>query len=144
MVSDRRLRAALLATLGFAAVLGAVGWAVSTVTPVAGPDASGWPNVAMGVAAVAGFLAILLRLSASAGLASAILLPTLGAVAAFLVVGGVLHGLGGGDPLRGPAFVLTQFGHPGRYIVAILSILASAVFRKGTSPHRPGHSRRVG
>ncbi len=143
MGADRRLRAALLATLGFALALAVVGWAVSTVTSVAGPDASGWLTVAMGVAAVAGLLAVLLRLPESARLASVVFLPTLGAITAFLVAGGVLHGLGGGDPLRGPAFALTQFRHPGLFVVAILAAVASAGFRMGTSPHRPGRSRRV-
>ena len=145
MASDsRRLRVALLATLGFGVALGLVTWALSTVAHVTGPDASPGLTLAMMVAAVAGFLAVLLRLEPASSAVVVVVLPMLGAVAGFLVVGGVLFGLGGGDPLRGPTFALAQFGFPGLYVVAVLAAVAAAVYLMGTSPHRTGHSRRVG
>lgn len=145
MASDsRRLRVALLATLGFGVALGLVTWALSAVVSVTGPDASAGLTVAMMVAAVAGFLSVLLSMQAAAGRVAVVVLPMLGAVAGFLLVGGVLHGLGGGDPLRGPVFALAQFGFPGIYLVAVLAAVAAAAYLMGTSPHRTGHSRRVG
>lgn len=145
MASDsRRLRVALLATLGFGVALGFVSWALSSTAPVAGPEASAGLTVAMNVAAVAGFLAVLLGFPAERSAVAVVVLPMLGAVAGFLLVGGVLHGLGGGDPFSGPAFALSQFGFPGIYAVAVLAAVAAAVYLMGTSPHRTGHSRRVG
>ena len=145
MASDsRRLGVALLATLGLGVALGLVTWALSSVGPVTGPDTSVGLTVAMMVAAIAGFLAVLLRLQATGSALVVVVLPVLGAVAGFLLVGGVLYGLGGGDPLRGPAFALAQFGFPGIYVVAVLSAVAAAGYLMGTSPHRTGHSRRVG
>jgi hypothetical protein len=140
----RRLRAALLTTLGFGVALGVACWVVWFAAPFAGPDASGWLAVAMIVAAASGFLAVLLRLPVPTPALAGFLLPALGACAVFLVAGGVLTGLGGGDPLKGPAFALAQFTYPGIYLVAGLGVAAAVAFRMGTSPHRDGHGRPVG
>jgi MFS family permease len=136
----RRLPVALLATLAFGIALGIAAWLVA---PFAGPDASGWVVTAMIVAAAAGFLAALLRLSAAAAMVG-IALPALAASAAFLLAGGVLHGLGSGDPLKGPVFALSQFVHPGVFTVAALGVAAAAGFRMGTSPHRDTRDPPVG
>ncbi len=138
------MRAALLTTLGFAVALGVVWCIVGLAVPLTGPDAAGWLPVAMIVAAVAGFLAVLLRLTPATPALAGILLPAVGGCAGFLVAGGVLHGLGGGNPLAGPAFALSQFGYPGIYVVAALSLAAAAAFRMGTSPHRGRHGRPLG
>lgn len=140
----RRLRAALLATAGFGVVLGVACGVVSVFTPVTGPDAPGWLTVAMIVAAVAGLLAVLLRLPGDERAAVTVILPVLGATVAFLLAGVVLSGLGSGDPLRGPSFALSQFGFPAIWLVVALSAAAAGSFRMGTSPHRHDHTRRVG
>ncbi|GGE81970.1 hypothetical protein GCM10011313_00490 [Mycetocola zhadangensis] len=123
-----------------------IGTAVLTgsLTSFLEADVSGWLLGAMIVGASAGYLAVLLTLGEASAILTSIVLPTLGAVAAFLVVGGVLFGLGSGDPLRGPTFVLMQFSAPGVYVVAVLSALAAVVFRMGTPPHRDAGSRSVG
>lgn len=139
-----RLRAALLATAGFGVVLGVACSLTAAVTPVTGPDAPGELTVAMVVASVAGFLAVLLRLPGTERAAATVLLPAVGAAVAFLLAGVVLFGLGSGDPLRGPAFALSQFGHPGIYFVVALAVAAAGAYRMGTSPHRHDHTRRVG
>jgi hypothetical protein len=112
----RRLRAALLATLGLA--LGLACGAVWPVVAFAGPDASGWLAGAMiatataTATATADVLAVLFRLTREAS-AVGILVPAVAACTGFLVAGGALHGLGGGNPLAGPLSGLSQFGYPG-------------------------------
>lgn len=140
----RRLRVALLTTLGFGVALGIVCYLFWPVAPFAGPDASGWLAGAMIVAAAAGFLAALLRLTDATPAPTGMVLPTAAACAGFLLAGGVLLGLGGGDPLAGPAFALAQFGYPGIWVVAALSLAAAVVYRMGTSPHRDRTGRPVG
>ena len=120
------------------------GMLIGSITPLSGTDADGWLSYAMLLASIAGYLAVLLRLDRASGILTVILLPTLGAIAAYLIAGGVLFGLGGGDPLRGPAFALDQFSAPGVYLVAGLSALAAGAFRMGTPPHRTDADRPVG
>ena len=75
---------------------------------------------------------------------TAVILPAVGAAATYLLAGGVLFGLGGGDPLRGPAFALSQFASPGVYLVLLLGVLAALAFRMGTSPHRTSSRGPIG
>ncbi|MET4638631.1 hypothetical protein [Mycetocola sp. 2940] len=140
----RRLRVALLTTLGLGVALGVACYLFWPVAPFAGPDASGWLAGAMIVAAAAGFLAALLRLTDATPAPTGIVLPTAAACAGFLLAGGVLYGLGGGEPLKGPAFALAQFGYPGVWAVAALGLAAAVAFRMGTSPHRDRVDRPVG
>ncbi|MFU8945971.1 hypothetical protein ACLRGF_04475 [Mycetocola zhadangensis] len=140
----RRVRVALITAGALLVVLAVGALLVDMLTPFAGADATGWLPAAMIVASVAGYLAVLLRSGEASALLVSLLLPMLGAVAAFLLAGGVLIGLGGGDPLRGPVFALGQFGAPGVYLVAVLSVLAALAFRMGTYPHRDRGSRSVG
>jgi hypothetical protein len=109
-----------------------------------GADAAGWLPYLLIVASVAGYLAVLLQLREASARLFVVLLPALGAVAAFVIAGGVLFGLGGGDPLRGPVFAFGLFTAPGVYIVAALSALAAAAFAMGTPPHRDGSTRSIG
>lgn len=140
----RRLRVALITAGALLVALAITAALVGAPIPFLGTDAVGWLPAAMVVAAVAGYLAVLLTLGEASGILSTLVLPTLGALAAFLVVGGVLTGLGSGDPLRGPIFAIRLFGAPGVYAVAALSALAALGFWMGTPPHRGSRTRSVG
>lgn len=145
MASDpSSLRVALITAGGLLVALAVGGVLIGSLTALTGTDAAGWLTVAMLIASVAGYLAVLLRLTAASSVLATVLSPTLGAVAAYLIAGGVLFGLGGGEPLRGPAFALDQFSAPGIYLVAVLSALAAIGFRMGTPPHRTDADRPVG
>jgi hypothetical protein len=140
----RSLRVALITAGALLVVLAIAAFVIGSLSPFAGTDASGWLTAVMIVASVAAYLAVLLRLPEASGILLVILLPALGAVAAFLISGGVFFGLGGGDPLRGPTFALSQFAAPGVYLVGVLSALAAAAFRMGTPPHRDSGPRSIG
>ena len=140
----RRLRVALITAGALLVALAITTVLVGSPTTFLGPDAVGWLPAAMIVAAVAGYLAVLLTLGEASGILTTLVLPTLGAVAAFVVVGGVLTGLGSGDPLRGPIFTLGLFGAPGVYVAAGMAVLAATAFWMGTPPHRGSRTRSVG
>ena len=140
----RRLQVALITAGALLVALAIAAFLVELLTPFLAADVSGWLLGAMIVASAAGYLAVLLSLGEASGTFRILVLPTLGALAAFLLVGGVLIGLGSGDPLRGPVFVVLQFTAPGVYVVAVFSALAAGAFRMGTPPHREGGSRSVG
>lgn len=139
-------RRALAVAAGYLVVLGASVWLVALAvgTPVAGADAAGWLAPVMVVAAAAGWLAVLVRLPAGGSSAARLVLPAVGAGAAFLLSGLVLSGLGSGDPLKGPLFALAQVGHPSFFLVMGLGLVASAVAGMGSPPHRGAGRRPVG
>ncbi|MET1051222.1 MAG: hypothetical protein ABWX65_01145 [Mycetocola sp.] len=136
----------LAVSLGYLVVLGAGIWAASVVvgTPIAGADAAGWLAPLMAVAAVAGWIVVTTRLPADAGVPVRLLVPALGAGLAFLLAGVVLHGLGSGDPLKGPGLALAQFGHPSFYLAVGLAVVASAVVSMGSPPRRGTRGRPIG
>lgn len=140
----RRLRVAVITAGALLVALAITAALIGSPTSFLGTDAAGWLPAAMIVAAVAGYLAVLLALGAASEILTTVVLPTLGAVAAFLVAGGVFTGLGTGDPLRGPVFALRLFGAPGVYAVAALAVLAASACWMGTPPHRGNRTRSVG
>jgi hypothetical protein len=139
-------RRTLAVAVGYLVVLAAGVWILAAVVgrPIAGTDAAGWLAPVMTLAAVAGWFAVLLRLPAGAVASARFLYPALGAGAAFLLAGLVLHGLGSGDPLKGPALALAQFGHPSFYLAVVLAFLATAVVSMGSSPHHKQPARPIG
>jgi hypothetical protein len=136
----------LAVAAGYLVVLGAGVWVISLVVgqPIAGADAAGWLAPVMVVAAVAGWLFVLIQVGIRAAAPARYLLPALGAGGAFLLSGLVLHGLGSGEPLKGPALALAQFGHPSLYLTVALAFLATAVVSMDSPPHREEPGRPIG
>ncbi len=135
----------LVVSVAYLIALGAGAWILSMVVgqPIAGADADGWLAIAMIVAAVAGWLVVLVRLPNPVSAAARLVLPAAGAGGAFLLAAVVLHGLGSGDPLKGPTLALAQFGHPTLYLAVALALLATLVASMGTPPHREERDRPI-
>ncbi|PWC06096.1 hypothetical protein [Mycetocola zhujimingii] len=133
----------LAVAVGYLVVLGGGAWALSVGLgePIGGSDYAAWLAPVMIIAAVVGWLVVLLWLPEGVTGVSRYLLPAVGAGGAFLLAALVLHGLGSGDPLKGPALALAQFGYPTVYLAVALACVATATVGMGTSPHRDAEGR---
>ncbi|MCP2029979.1 hypothetical protein L1277_000043 [Okibacterium sp. HSC-33S16] len=135
----------LAVAAGYVLALGVIAWLIASVVgqPIAGTDVAGWLAPVMVVAAVAGWLVVLVRLPHEVRPVARFVLPALGAGAAFLLAALVLDGLGSGDPVKGPMLALAQLGYPTFYAAVVLALVATAVASMGTPPHRTASERPI-